>query len=344
MSDHPVRNASPADARGQVQMRAVTRDEAGLRLDRWFQRHYPDLTHGALQKLLRTGQVRLDGKRAEGRDRVEPGQTIRLPPGVTGAVAPSPVAARKPAPPPVSDRDAAEIRALVIHRDDEVIALNKPPGLAVQGGTGTAKHVDGMLDALRFGYEERPRLVHRLDKDTSGLLLIARTGQAAKRLTEAFRDRETEKLYWAVVVGVPPRPQGTIDLPLAKRPGARDRETMQVDHEAGLRAITDFRELDRAGKRAAFLALWPRTGRTHQLRVHCAAMGCPILGDRKYGGEEALLSAVADARRLHLHARRIAFPHPSGKGELTLEAEPPPHFRRTVEAFGFSTGSADSGD
>lgn len=319
-------------AKGGVQTRAVSRDEAGLRLDRWFQRHYPALSHGALQKLLRTGQVRLDGKRVEAKDRVEPGQTVRLPPGVTTAP-PAPVKER----PAVSDRDAAEIRQLVIHRDDHVIALNKPPGLAVQGGSGTERHVDGMLDALRFGYEERPRLVHRLDKDTSGLLLIARTGQAAKRLSESFRDRETEKLYWAVVVGVPPKAEGAINLPLAKRPGARDLETMQVDHEQGQKALTHFRVLDRAGNRAALLALWPRTGRTHQLRVHCAAIGCPILGDRKYGGEEALLSAVADARRLHLHARRLVLPHPSGKGQLAVEAEPPLHFRRTVEALGFST-------
>ena len=320
----------------KVQTRAVTGDEAGLRLDRWFQRHFPDLGHGALQKLMRTGQVRLDGKRVEGKDRVEPGQTVRLPPGVT-ASPPAKPGVRAKERPAVSERDAAQIQKLVIHRDAEVIALNKPPGLAVQGGSGTERHVDGMLDALRFGYEERPRLVHRLDKDTSGLLLIARTGQAARRLAESFRDRETEKLYWAVVVGVPPRPEGTIDLPLAKRPGARDRETMQVDHEEGQKALTDFQVLDRAGKRAALLALWPRTGRTHQLRVHCAEIGCPILGDRKYGGEEALLSAIADSRRLHLHARRLTLPHPSGKGELRLQAEPPPHFRRTVEAFGFST-------
>ena len=190
----------------------------------------------------------------------------------------------------------------------------------MQGGTGTERHVDGMLDALRFGFEERPRLVHRLDKDTSGLLLIARTGLAARRLGDSFRDRETEKLYWAVVVGMPPRPEGAIDLPLAKRPGARDRELMQVDEENGQKALTHFRVLDHAGKRAALLALWPRTGRTHQLRVHCAEIGCPILGDGKYGGEEALLSAVADARRLHLHARRLVLPHPSGKGELAIDA------------------------
>jgi 23S rRNA pseudouridine955/2504/2580 synthase len=320
----------------RVQTRAVTGDEAGLRLDRWFHRHYPQLTHGALQKLLRTGQVRLNGKRAGAGDRIEAGQTVRLPPGVTTLPreeADKVVGKRTR----VSDGDAAAIQKLVIFRDDWVIALDKPPGLAVQGGSGTGRHIDGLLDALRFGLGERPRLVHRLDKDTSGLLLIARTGQAARLLSESFRDRETEKLYWAVVAGVPSKEEGTIDLPLAKRPGARDLETMQVDHEHGQKALTRFRLLDRAGDRAALLALWPRTGRTHQLRVHCAAMGCPILGDRKYGGEEALLSAVTDARRLHLHARRLALPHPSGKGQLELEAEPPPHFRRTVEAFGFST-------
>ena len=319
-----------------VQMRAVSGDEAGLRLDRWFQRHFPELSHGALQKLLRTGQVRLDGKRVEGKDRVEPGQTVRLPPGVTTAPVPSSQSRPKTAKPQLSERDTQEIQSLVIHRDDWVIALNKPSGLAVQGGSGTERHVDGMLDGLRFGSEVRPRLVHRLDKDTSGLLLIARTGPSAKRLSESFRDRETEKLYWAVVVGVPPKMEGTIDLPLAKRPGARDRETMQVDHEEGQKALTHFKVMDRAGDRAALLALWPRTGRTHQLRVHCAEIGCPILGDRKYGGEEALLSAVADSRRLHLHARRLTLPHPSGKGTLRLQAEPPAHFKRTLEAFGFS--------
>jgi 23S rRNA pseudouridine955/2504/2580 synthase len=319
----------------QVQMRAVSGDEAGLRLDRWFQRHFPELSHGALQKLLRTGQVRLDGKRVEGKDRIEPGQTVRLPPGVTAAPAQSSKAEPK-VKPRLSDRDAQEIQNLVIHRDDWAIALNKPSGLAVQGGSGTERHVDGLLDGLRFGFEERPRLVHRLDKDTSGLLLIARTGQSAKRLSESFRDRETEKLYWAVVIGAPPKMEGAIDLPLAKRPGARDRETMQVDREEGQKALTHFKVMDRAGDRAALLALWPRTGRTHQLRVHCAEIGCPILGDRKYGGEEALLSAVADSRRLHLHARRLTLPHPSGKGTLRLQAEPPAHFKRTLEAFGFS--------
>ena len=238
----------------------------------------------------------------------------------------------------MSDRDAQEIQSLVIHRDDWVIALDKPSGLAVQGGSGTERHVDGMLDALRFGFEERPRLVHRLDKDTSGLLLIARTGQAAKRLSEVVprpRDRE------ALLGGRGRRAAAARrrDRPAARQ-AARARATARPCRSITRRArrrspISAI--MDRAASRAALLALWPRTGRTHQLRVHCAEIGCPILGDRKYGGEEALLSAVADSRRLHLHARRITLPHPSGKGTLRVQAELPPHFRRTVEAFGFST-------
>src|SRR5580698_3634612 len=278
-------------------MVTVGEADGTLRLDRWFRRHYPDLAHGRLEKLLRTGQVRVDGKKAKSGDRVSPGMAIRVPPLSEPAQFPEGPARVRP-------QDEALLRSLVIHRDELAIVLNKPPGLAVQGGSGTTRHVDGLLDALRFGYEERPRLVHRLDKDTSGLLLIARNGQSAKRLAESFRDRETEKLYWAVVVGVPPEKEGAINLPLAKRPGARDRETMQVDQEEGLKALTHFREMDRAGRRAALLALWPRTGRTHQLRVHCAEMGCPILGDRKYGGEEVELTTIADPRKLYLHARR----------------------------------------
>ena len=319
-----------------VQQIEVARDEGDTRLDRWLKRRFPELTQGRIEKLLRTGQIRVDGARVKSSQRVEAGQVIRIPP-LGASVQQNSEAPRKKAAFVPSARDLAEIQKMVIHRDDHVIVLNKPPGLAVQGGSGTEKHIDGMLDGLRFGFEQRPKLVHRLDKDTSGLLLIARTGQAAKHLTASFRDRETEKLYWAIVVGVPPRKEGAINLPLAKRPGAFDRELMQVDEENGQKALTHFRVIDSAGRRAAMLALWPRTGRTHQLRVHCAAIGCPILGDRKYGGEEALLSSIADARRLHLPARRLTLPHPSGKGELRAQAEPPPHFRRTVEAFGFST-------
>jgi 23S rRNA pseudouridine955/2504/2580 synthase len=219
-----------------------------------------------------------------------------------------------------------------------MLAIDKPAGLAVQGGSKTLKHLDGMLAALQFDAPEPPRLVHRLDRDTSGVLLLARTRQAAKHLTALFRSRDMRKIYWAVVVGRPQAEEGDIRLALAKRVGrpGEGEERMVVDEKDGEPARTLYRLLDSAGNKVSLLELEPLTGRTHQLRVHCQAIDTPILGDGKYGGEEALLAAVADARRLHLHARRLVLPHPSGKGELAIDAQPPPHFRRTVEAFGFS--------
>jgi 23S rRNA pseudouridine955/2504/2580 synthase len=312
----------------------VAADEADLRLDRWFRRRFPGLGHGQLQKLLRTGQVRVDGGRAEAGQRLSAGQSVRVPPLPDSAE--QPAEAQRHREEPLDLASAAAIRALVIHRDDHVIALNKPGGLAVQGGTGTHRHIDGLLDALRFGADERPRLVHRLDRDTSGLLLIARSASAAARLGEAFRGRNAEKVYWAVVAGVPSPSSGRIDLALAKRAGAarHGREAMAVDTEEGDRAITDYRVLDRAGRRAAWLELRPLTGRTHQLRVHSVAIGCPILGDFKYGGAAATASGLTQVRDLHLHARAIALPHPSG-GILRLEADPPPPFMATLSHLGF---------
>ena len=303
--------------------------EAGLRLDRWFQRHYPALSHGRLEKLLRTGQVRVDGRRAQAGDRLAAGQQIRIPP-----LAPDLRAAGMQTDRIIDPRAAAALVASVIHRDAHVIALNKEPGLAVQGGSRTTLHVDGLLDALRFGAPERPRLVHRLDKDTSGLLLLGRSAAAAAKLAEAFRARTTMKEYWAVVAGVPKAARGTIDLPLTKATGgAHGRESMVVDEAAGDRAVTDYETVDVAGKRAALLVLRPLTGRTHQLRVHCAALGTPILGDGKYGGDRAFIDAPGLARTLHLHAARLVLPHPA-KGTLRLFAPPPPHFRATVAALG----------
>ncbi len=321
---------SPAPATpASVAVIAVHADEAGLRLDRWFQRHYPAISHGRLEKLLRTGQIRVDGKRARAGDRLDVGQQIRVPPMQLNAAAPS-----KPATRIEDTRAAAALVASVIHRDEHVIALNKEPGLAVQGGSRTTLHIDGLLDALRFDGPDRPRLVHRLDKDTSGLLLLGRSAAAAAKLAEAFRARTTLKEYWAVVAGVPKAARGTIDLPLAKATGgAHGRESMVVDEASGDRAVTDYETADVAGKRAALLVLRPLTGRTHQLRVHCAALGTPILGDGKYGGDRAFIDAPGLARTLHLHAARLVLPHPA-RGSLRLFAPPPPHFRATVAALG----------
>jgi len=312
-----------------VETIAVAADEAGLRLDRWFRRHYPQVTHGRLEKWLRSGQIRLDGRRVKAGVRLESGQMIRVPPLGDEKRA---VLRKRPSP-AVPDAEARALEARVLHRDDHVLVIDKPPGLAVQGGSGTRRHLDAMLDALRFG-GERPRLVHRLDKDTSGVLVLARTAAAAAALARAFRSREVHKLYWAVVVGAPRPSSGRIDLRLAKKLG-RHGERMEPDAEAGLRAVTEFRIIEQAGRRAAWLLLEPLTGRTHQLRVHCAAIGTPILGDGKYGGAEAVLEGDQISRKLHLHARWIEIPHPSG-GVLAVTAPLPDHMRATWHFLGFS--------
>ncbi|MFQ5765223.1 MAG: RluA family pseudouridine synthase [Rhodospirillales bacterium] len=304
----------------------VGRDEAGMRVDRWFKRRFPELGHGRLQKWLRTGQVRVDGGRVKAGTRLEEGQAVRVPP-----VAPPPAAARPR--PPVRDADARELKARVLHRDADLIVIDKPPGLAVQGGNKVRRHLDAMLDALRFGATERPRLVHRLDKDTSGVLVLARHGTAARQLTQAFRSKDARKLYWAVVVGVPRPAEGTIDLALAKR-GGPGRERVGTAPRDGKQAVTRYRVIDRAGRKAAWVAFEPLTGRTHQLRVHAAALGTPILGDGKYGGREAFLDADGIAPRLHLHARALRIPHPSG-GLVDVAAPLPGHMHRTFGALGF---------
>jgi 23S rRNA pseudouridine955/2504/2580 synthase len=283
----------------RVQTIAVTADEADLRLDRWFKRRFPELGHGRLEKLLRTGQVRVEGRRVRSNTRLEPGQQVRVPPlGETGAAPPG-----KRPPAAIPEHEARTLRAAVLYRDDDVLAINKPAGLAVQGGTGLDRHLDAMLDALQFDEAERPRLVHRLDRDTSGVLLLARNVRTAAELAQAFRRKDCRKVYWAVVAGVPKPSSGRIELALSKLPG-RAGERMAPDEE-GKTAITDYRVLDHAGKQAAWLELRPLTGRTHQLRAHCAALGTPILGDRKYGGEAAFLAGIHISRRLHLHARSI---------------------------------------
>jgi len=226
------------------------------------------------------------------------------------------------------------LQAAVLYKDADVLAINKPAGLAVQGGTGLDRHLDAMLDALRFEAAERPRLVHRLDRDTSGVLLLGRNARAAAELAEAFRRKDCRKVYWAVVAGVPKPASGRIDLALSKLPG-RAGERMAPDEE-GKAAVTEYRVLDHAGKQAAWLELRPLTGRTHQLRAHCAALGTPILGDRKYGGQAATLPGGEIARRLHLHARSIALTRSNGQ-TLRITAPPPPHLTATLDFLGLAS-------
>lgn len=318
-----------------VQIVTVVAEEAEIRLDRWFKRHFPVVGHGLLEKWLRTGQVRVDGAKAKAGDRLSAGQQIRVPPLPEGE-APSPE--RK-----AVAVDAATTRMLrdaVLYRDADVLVLNKPPGLAVQGGTGMEDHhLDAMLDVLTFDAKDRPRLVHRLDKDTSGVLLLGRNAAATAKLAAAFKSRKADKLYWALVVGVPKLRQGRIDAPLAKLPG-RAGEKMTVDEDEGKRAVTWYRVVDNALKKAAWLEMEPRTGRTHQLRAHCVVIETPIVGDGKYGGAAAYLSGQGVSRKLHLHARALRIPHPNGSGMLEVVAPLPEHMRQSFAFFGFTEGEA----
>lgn len=304
--------------------------EAGSRLDRFIKRRVR-LSQGEVEKLLRTGQVRVDGGRAKANMRLEAGQLVRLPPLSAEAWRPSERerAGTLPA------RDAAFIRELVIYRDDELIALNKPAGIAVQGGTGQGRHIDGLLGALTEG-EHRPRLVHRLDRDTSGLLLLARHPAAAKRLGELFRSREMDKVYWAVTVGVPNPRAGQLRSWMAKGAGpgeAREKMRPARQGEPGARhAVTNYATISTAGQRAAWIALKPQTGRTHQLRFHMAELGTAILGDMKYETRREVPGGVA--KGLHLHARALILPR-AGRRPLMLEAPLPAHMQETFETLGF---------
>ncbi|WP_298016338.1 RluA family pseudouridine synthase [uncultured Parasphingopyxis sp.] len=316
----------------EVREFTIAPDDDGIRLDRWFKRHLPDATFNIVSRWARTGQLRLDGKRAAPGDRIEAGQVVRVPPAD-----PPKGAKQKQVRPPLSEDQIAFARSLDFHRDKSALVLNKPPGLAVQGGSKTKDHVDGLLDALQYEAEARPRLVHRLDKDTSGVLLVARSPRAASIFSKSFSSRRATKIYWAIITGVPDIDEGTIDLALSKQPGTGG-EKMHPD-PGGQSAKTLYRVIERAGNEAAFVALQPLTGRTHQLRVHMAAIGHPILGDGKYGGQDAFLTGEI-SRKLHLHARRLALPHPDG-GMLDVTAELPDHFDKTMTALGFTASLGD---
>ena len=269
---------TPKSAEPAARTVVVIAEDDGIRLDRWFKRHMPDATFAIVSRWARTGQLRVDGARATPGDRVTEGQTIRIPPLPT----PTPASAARPKVERrlLSDEETEFARSLVIHQDEQAIVINKPPGLATQGGTGTRDHVDALLDALAFERPDRPKLIHRLDKDTSGALLLARTARAAAFFAKSFSSRTARKVYWALVVDVPSIEDGMIELPLSKQPGSGG-EKMHVDTKEGMTARTRYRVIERAGNRTAWLALQPYTGRTHQLLVHLASISPPLVGAAK---------------------------------------------------------------
>jgi 23S rRNA pseudouridine955/2504/2580 synthase len=306
----------------------VAKDDDGQRLDRWLKRHVPELPYALAQKLMRQGQIRVDSKRAKAETRLKAGQDIRIPPIAT-------TDARQEQRAKISDKDRAFIKSLVIYDDGDVIALNKPADLATQGGTKMKRHIDGLLDVLKNKEGVKPRLVHRLDKDTSGVLLLARSAQAARALGDSFKGRGVKKIYWAIVAPTPAQPNGTIRASLFKAEGNR-REKVVVDEEQGKNAKTDYTVLENVGDQAAFVAFWPRTGRMHQIRVHAQLIGCPIVGDDKYGGITGKIGGMDLAKRMHLHARRIILPHPMRKGVIDITAPLSPELVATWKGFGFN--------
>jgi len=331
-----------------AQLLTVGQDEAEQRVDRWFRRHFPELGQARVEKMCRKGEIRVDGGRVKASSRVAPGQEIRVPPLPVPGERPPKFKAK------ISSADAAMMRDAVLFMDDHMIVLNKPAGLPVQGGSGQTRHVDGLAEALCFGLEEKPRLVHRLDKDTSGVLLLARTHKMASALTEAFRDRETRKIYWAVVAGVPHPAMGTIRFGLVKAAGhgaKGEGEKMICVHPKSVedtpgakRATTDYAVLSRLGSRLCWVALVPVTGRTHQLRAHMAEIGHPIIGDGKYGGsgQENLGDGWGaqlggeHSRKMHLHARSLKFTHPATGATMHFTAPLPPHMEATWSSFGWN--------
>ncbi len=320
-----------------AETRTIDEDDDGIRLDRWFKRHYPLVTHVLLEKLLRKGEVRLDGKRAKAADRVAAGQAMRLPPQVVHAKDLRPEKAETKH--PLTSKDMGSLADRILYMDKQVIVIDKPPGLATQGGSGLSKHVDGMLESLQYEKPTRPKLVHRLDRDTSGVLLIARTALAASGLSASLALRDTSKVYWALTRGVPKQKHGVVKGALAKEgghgPHGRDeRMTMTDEGEEGAKfSLTEYAVMATAGTEFAWVAARPITGRTHQIRVHLASLGTPIVGDFKYGGAESRgRGDIAD--KLHLHARSIDIGRPDG-GRLQATAPLPPHMVKSWKLLGF---------
>ena len=345
-----------------VQTFEVSEDEDGLRLDRWFKRRVPALSLSHLNKIVRTGQVRVDGARVKTATRLAQGQSVRVPPLNLDA----PMGAARA--PEISEEDARDIRDMILYEDKDLMVLDKPYGLAVQGGSGMKRHIDGMLASLPNERGERPVLVHRLDRDTSGVLLVAKTRKIAADLGAIFRSRQAQKIYWAVVEGVPKPAQGKISLFLAKgeamgenRPAGRgeDRAQARIEMEKmrvakhgdedAHHSVTYYATVDTFAPRAAWLSMKPITGRTHQLRAHAEAIGHPIIGDPKYGlkpkndpRRNDPLRAIPDSveRKLHLLARRLVLSHPRG-GVLDVTAPLPAHMRKTFDLFGFDAKQYD---
>jgi 23S rRNA pseudouridine955/2504/2580 synthase len=331
----PVAGAERLQAAGKVQTVSVAADESGMRVDRFFEARFPGLSFSHIQRIIRKGEVRVNGKRTQPKARLEAGQAVRIPPLKVEAPPPRDDA-------PAAQKDRAFLKSIILFEDADVMVLNKPMGLAVQGGSGTTRHIDGMLGALRGPDGQRPRLVHRLDKDTAGCLLVAKTRFAAAALAKTFRSRSARKIYWALVAGVPKPAQGRISTYLAKQEVEEDSYMRIAKHgeKDAVHAVTYYAVVETAAHKFAWISLKPVTGRTHQLRAHMAHVGNPIVGDPKYFNIENWEFPGGVQNKLHLLARRIAVPHPRG-GIIDVSAPLPPHMEQSWNLLGFDAKRYD---
>ena len=331
----PVAGAERLLPAGKVQTVAVTADESGMRVDRFFEARFPGLSFSHIQRIIRKGEVRVNGKRTQPKARLEAGQAVRIPPLKVQAPAPRDDA-------PAAQKDRAFLKSIILFEDADVMVLNKPMGLAVQGGSGTTRHIDGMLGTMRGPDGQRPRLVHRLDKDTAGCLLVAKTRFAAAALAKTFRSRSARKIYWALVAGVPKPAQGRISTYLAKQEVEEDSYMRIAKHgeKDAVHAVTYYAVVEPAAHKFAWISLKPVTGRTHQLRAHMAHVGNPIVGDPKYFNIENWEFPGGVQNKLHLLARRIAVPHPRG-GTIDVSAPLPPHMEQSWNLLGFDAKRYD---
>jgi 23S rRNA pseudouridine955/2504/2580 synthase len=327
---------APAAMPTSVQNVTVTPDEAGMRVDRFLESRFPGLSFSHIQRVIRKGELRVNGKRTQPKNRLDAGQSVRIPPlrlDQPKARAPGSEADEK-------TRDF--LKSITLYEDADVLVFNKPMGLSVQGGSGTTRHLDGMLEVLRDAHGQRPRLVHRLDKDTAGCLLVAKTRFAAAALAKTFRSRSARKIYWALVAGVPKVQQGRVSTFLAKV--EREEESFmrvaQYGEKGAMHAVTYYAVVDTSGPLMAWLSLKPVTGRTHQLRAHLNHIGHPIVGDPKYFALENWELPGGMQDRLHLLARRIAVPHPRG-GIVDVSAPLPPHMEQSWNLLGLDAKRYD---
>ncbi len=307
-----------------------------MRLDRFLEARFPSLSFSHIQRVIRKGEVRVNGKRTQPKNRLEAGQTVRIPP--LRLEEPKPRAAGGEA----EEKTRTFLKSITLYEDADVLVLNKPMGLAVQGGSGTTRHIDGMLEVLRDARGQRPRLVHRLDKDTAGCLVVAKTRFAASALAKTFRSRAARKIYWALVAGVPKPRQGRISTFLAKEERAEESWMRIARHgdEGASHAVTYYAVVETAGPALAWVSLKPVTGRTHQLRAHMAHIGHPIAGDAKYFSRENWELPRGMQNKLHLFARRIVVPHPRG-GLIDVTAPLPPHMQQSWSLLGLDAARYD---